>query len=87
MTLKVAGYDIYQQLFKDTKRFTNLTYSIGGHYHLSPLWHLTTNLGAAFRAPPRPRALQRRQPARLGESTSVGTATSRASAATSGSPP
>ena len=51
MTLKVAGYDIYQQLFKDTKRFTNVTYSIGGHYHLSPLWHLTTNLGAAFRAP------------------------------------
>ena len=36
MTLKVAGYDIYQQLFKDTKHFTNLTYSIGGHYHLSP---------------------------------------------------
>lgn len=51
MTLKVAGYDIYQQLFKDTKRFTNLTYSIGGHCHLSPLWHVTTNLGAAFRAP------------------------------------
>ena len=51
MTLKVAGYDIYQKLLHDQKHFTNLTYSIGGHYHLSPLWSVTTNLGAAFRAP------------------------------------
>ena len=51
MTLKVAGYDIYQKLLHDQKYFTNLTYSIGGHYHLSPLWSVTTNLGAAFRAP------------------------------------
>ena len=67
MTLKVAGYDIYQQLFKDTKRFTNVTYSIGGHYHLSPLWHVTTNLGAAFRAPHVHELYSEGESARLGD--------------------
>lgn len=49
--MKALGYDIFGDLYGGPHQFTNITYSLGGHYRLGEYWRLTTNLGLAWRAP------------------------------------
>lgn len=50
-SLGAAGYDTQGRFIGGDHHFTNLTYSLGGHVHLGSGWELTTNIGAAYRAP------------------------------------
>lgn len=45
------GYDWTGERYGGTRRFTNFTYSLGGHYEVLPGLTLTTNVGLAWRAP------------------------------------
>lgn len=46
-----AGYDIAGNYYGGERRFTNFTYSLGGHRLLAPGLTLRSNLGVAWRAP------------------------------------
>lgn len=48
---KAAGYDAFGEYYGGHREFTNWTYSIGGKYHFLDGLSLTSNLGAAWRAP------------------------------------
>lgn len=45
------GYDWTGNPYGGKRTFKNITYSLGGHYHLSNNWNLTSNFGVAWRAP------------------------------------
>lgn len=49
--LNSAGYDSFSNLYGGSKKFNNITYTLGGSYHLNENLDLTTNLGLAWRAP------------------------------------
>lgn len=51
LAMGVSGVDFLGTAYSGDHRFTNLTYSLGGHVHLGHRWKLTTNFGVAFRAP------------------------------------
>ena len=51
LAMAVDGYNIFREHLSERRSFTNLTYSLGGHYHLGHGWQLTSQLGLAFRAP------------------------------------
>ncbi|MDO4691530.1 MAG: TonB-dependent receptor [Porphyromonadaceae bacterium] len=48
---KAAGYDAYGEYYGGHRKFTNWTYSLGGRYLFVEGLSLTSNLGAAWRAP------------------------------------
>lgn len=48
---QAAGYDWTGQQYGGTRRFTNLSYTLAAHYHLSPRLTATSNFGVAWRAP------------------------------------
>lgn len=48
---KAAGYDWTGDYYGGHRTFSNFTYSIGGHYHITDKLTLTSNLGLAWRAP------------------------------------
>ena len=51
LALAVDGYNIFREHVQAQRNFTNLTYSLGGHYRPNKAWTLTSQLGLAFRAP------------------------------------
>ena len=51
LAMGVSGVDFLGKAYTGDHRFTNLTYSLGGHVHLGHRWKLTTNFGLAWRAP------------------------------------
>lgn len=51
LAMGVSGVDFLGKAYSGDHRFTNLTYSLGGHVHLGHRWKLTTNFGLAWRAP------------------------------------
>ena len=48
---RASGYDWTGSLYGGTRKFNNVSYSLGGHHHFSDQWKLTTNFGLAWRAP------------------------------------
>lgn len=46
-----CGYDWTGELYGGTRKFTDVTYNVGGHYLLSDYWRFTSNFGVAWRAP------------------------------------
>lgn len=46
-----SGYNISSQLYGGTRRFHNMSYSLGARYKAARALTLTTNLGIAWRAP------------------------------------
>lgn len=48
---RASGYDWTGRFYGGTKKFNNVSYSLGGHYQLSRCWRLTSNFGLAWRAP------------------------------------
>lgn len=51
LSMGVSGVDFLGTAYSGDHRFTNVTYSLGGHIHLGHQWKLTTNFGLAWRAP------------------------------------
>ena len=49
--LDALGIDAYSQTYGGTRTFQNFTYTLGGHYHLTPELTLVSNYGTAWRAP------------------------------------
>ena len=49
--LNALGIDAYSQTYGGERSFRNLTYTVGGHLHLTPRLSLVTNFGTAWRAP------------------------------------
>lgn len=48
---KAAGYNYFGQAYGGERKFLNLTYSLGGRYKPNDRWSVTSNFGAAWRAP------------------------------------
>ena len=48
---RASGYDWTGSPYGGTRKFNNVSYSLGGHYQLSRHWRLTSNFGLAWRAP------------------------------------
>ena len=48
---RASGYDWTGSPYGGTRKFNNVSYSLGGHYQLSRRWRLTSNFGLAWRAP------------------------------------
>ena len=48
---RASGYDWTGSLYGGTRKFNNVSYSLGGHHHFSDQWKLTTNFGLVWRAP------------------------------------
>ncbi len=48
---RASGYDWTGSPYGGTRKFNNVSYSLGGHYQLSRCWRLTSNFGLAWRAP------------------------------------
>lgn len=48
---KAAGYDYGGSQYGGTRRFANITYSLGGHYRVARGMTLKSNFGVAWRAP------------------------------------
>lgn len=48
---RASGYDWTGSPYGGTRKFGNVSYSLGGHYRLSRHWQLTSNFGLAWRAP------------------------------------
>lgn len=51
LAMGVSGVNFLGTAYTGSHRFTNFTYSLGGHVHLGHQWKLTTNFGLAWRAP------------------------------------
>lgn len=49
--LNASGIDAYSRHYGGERRYTNATYALGAHYHISDALHLRTQLGTAWRAP------------------------------------
>lgn len=49
--LNASGIDAYSKHYGGIRRYTNATYSLGAHYHLSDRLDLRSQLGTAWRAP------------------------------------
>lgn len=49
--LSADGYNAEQIRYGGKRNYTNLTYTVGAHYHLSDRWDVLTNIGLAWRAP------------------------------------
>ncbi len=49
--LNAAGIDAYGDAYGGKTDYTNLTYSIGGHYRFGERWKIVSNIGLAWRAP------------------------------------
>ena len=49
--LDALGIDAYSQTYGGQRRFTNFTYTVGGHWHITPELQLVSNIGSAWRAP------------------------------------
>ena len=50
-TTNAKGYDWTGSLYGGKRKFHNVTYSLGGHYHFNAYWKITSNFGVAWRAP------------------------------------
>ena len=48
---RASGYDWTGNPYGGTRKFNNLSYSLGAHHLFSGHWKLTTNFGMAWRAP------------------------------------
>lgn len=48
---RANGYDWTGSPYGGTRKFNNVSYSLGGHYRFSEHWKITTNFGLAWRAP------------------------------------
>lgn len=48
---RASGYDWTGNAYGGTRKFKNVSYSLGGHYRSSEHWKVTSNLGLAWRAP------------------------------------
>lgn len=48
---KAAGYDAFTEAYGGEQHFFNITYSLGTRFRPNRHWSITSNLGAAWRAP------------------------------------
>lgn len=46
-----AGYDAYGRYYGGKRKYTNLSYSLGGSYEISRGWTISSSFGQAWRAP------------------------------------
>ncbi len=49
--LSADGFNVYKMRYGGVRHYTNLAYTLGGHYHLTDHIDLLTNVGMSWRAP------------------------------------